>query len=55
MKNLKKLTKKELKSISGSKGDCPTPAQWCSEWCSWTPWQRQTCINWLIDPDPCPC
>lgn len=54
MKNLKKLTKKELKHISGGQIKCPIPADWCSEWCTWTAWQKQHCINSVLDT-PCNC
>jgi hypothetical protein len=49
MKNLKKLTKRELKKIDGGAAACPPPATTCSEWCSWTPQQRLRCPNMVID------
>ncbi len=54
MKNLKKLTKKELKTIAGGAGNCPPLANWCAEWCTWTPWQKAHCLNAVIDT-PCDC
>ncbi|AZA78461.1 bacteriocin [Chryseobacterium sp. G0186] len=33
MKNLKKLTKKNLKAINGGAGTCPPVANSCSAWC----------------------
>jgi len=54
MKNLKKLTKKQLKVIAGGER-CPIPANWCYEWCTWTAWQKQHCINSVIDVMPCDC
>ncbi|WP_166668354.1 MULTISPECIES: bacteriocin-like protein [Chryseobacterium] len=53
MKNLKKLNKKELKSIGGA-GSCPPLASWCADWCTWTEWQKQHCLNAVIDT-PCNC
>lgn len=55
MKNLKKLSKKELKTIDGGALACPPPATTCGEWCSWTAQQRLRCPNMIIDPDPCGC
>ncbi|MEY8758089.1 bacteriocin-like protein [Chryseobacterium tongliaoense] len=55
MKNLKKLTKKELKTIAGGSERCPIPATWCSEWCTWSAWQKDHCINAVIDVMPCDC
>ncbi|MDQ8143000.1 bacteriocin [Chryseobacterium sp. CFS15] len=53
MKNLKKLSKKQLKSIEGGAAFCPPPATTCAEWATWTPRQQQICQNWILDPDPC--
>lgn len=53
MKNLKKLAKKELKTISGGVVFCPPPATTCAEWATWTPQQQLRCQNWILDPDPC--
>jgi hypothetical protein len=53
MKNLKKLTKKQLRTIAGGER-CPALANWCSEWCSWTAWQKLHCLNAVIDA-PCDC
>ncbi|WP_123944094.1 bacteriocin-like protein [Chryseobacterium sp. G0186] len=54
MKNLKRLTKRELKTIAGGER-CPIPASWCFEWCGWTAWQKAHCINAVIDEMPCNC
>ncbi|MEC3876999.1 bacteriocin-like protein [Chryseobacterium salviniae] len=53
MKNLKKLTKKQLRTIAGGEV-CPGIATWCFEWCTWTPWQKANCRNAVIDT-PCSC
>ncbi|MGO4709593.1 hypothetical protein AB4Y90_10845 [Chryseobacterium sp. 2TAF14] len=54
MKNLKKLTKKQLKTIDGGVGVlCPPPATTCAEWATWTPRQQQICQNWILDENPC--
>ncbi|MGG5209493.1 bacteriocin-like protein [Chryseobacterium sp. MIQD13] len=55
MKNLKKLTKKNLKNINGGALGCPPLANWCSEWCAWTAWQQTHCLNAVLDPMPCDC
>ncbi|WP_407919937.1 bacteriocin-like protein [Chryseobacterium lactis] len=54
MKNLKKLNKKSLKTITGAAGICPPPAYYCKEWCTWTGVQRLHCSTELID-EPCDC
>lgn len=53
MKNLKKLSKRQLKTIAGGER-CPIPASWCSEWCGWSAWQKAHCANAVIDM-PCDC
>jgi bacteriocin-like protein len=55
MKNLRKLTNKELKTIAGGSERCPVPASWCTEWCAWSAWQKDHCINAVIDVMPCDC
>ncbi|WP_449384779.1 bacteriocin-like protein [Chryseobacterium oleae] len=57
MKNLRKLTKKQLKTIEGAALAlaCPPPATTCVQWCSWTAQQRRICKNMIMDADPCPC
>jgi hypothetical protein len=55
MKNLRKISKKQLKSIEGGAAACPPPATTCGEWCSWTAQQRLRCPNMVMDPDPCGC
>ncbi len=54
MKNLRKLTKKELKTIAGGAEKCPRPANWCVQWCTWTTWQKEHCLNAVLDT-PCDC
>ncbi|WP_407919938.1 bacteriocin-like protein [Chryseobacterium lactis] len=44
MKNLKRLTKKSLKSINGGAGICPSMSDTCDQWCGWTPWQKSHCL-----------
>ncbi|MBO9693169.1 MULTISPECIES: hypothetical protein [unclassified Chryseobacterium] len=45
MKNVRKLTKKKLKGITGGVAAyCPSMFQSCEEWCSWSPWQKSHCI-----------
>lgn len=53
MKNSKKLTKKQLKTIVGGEM-CRTPASSCGEWCGWSAWQKAHCANAVIDM-PCDC
>ncbi|MBL1221450.1 hypothetical protein JET18_11405 [Chryseobacterium sp. L7] len=55
MKNLRKLSKKQLRTIEGGGPSCPPPATTCGEWCSWTAQQRLRCPNMVMDPDPCGC
>ncbi|SHE47028.1 bacteriocin-like protein [Chryseobacterium vrystaatense] len=55
MKNLRKLTKKDLRTIEGGAMLCPTPATTCGEWCSWTAQQRLRCLNMIMDAEPCGC
>ncbi|MDR2237479.1 MAG: hypothetical protein LBE92_15260 [Chryseobacterium sp.] len=55
MKNLKKLTKRELRMIGGGALLCPAPATTCAEWCTWTADQRRRCRNMVMDPEPCGC
>ncbi|EJL73712.1 hypothetical protein [Chryseobacterium populi] len=55
MKNLRKLTKRQLRVIEGGASACPPPATTCAEWCTWSAWDRLRCRNMIIDPDPCPC
>jgi len=54
MKNLKRLTKGELKTIEGG-ASCPRPATTCSQWCLWTAQQQATCPNMLLEPEACVC
>ncbi|WP_131724350.1 bacteriocin [Chryseobacterium indologenes] len=54
MKNLRKLTKKKLQEINGGAGSCPPIASWCWEWCGWSDWQKDFCLNAVIDM-PCNC
>lgn len=44
MKNLRKLTKRSLKSICGGAGICPSMTDTCEQWCNWSPWQKSHCI-----------
>ncbi|MBL3548593.1 MULTISPECIES: bacteriocin-like protein [Chryseobacterium] len=45
MKNLKKLTKKSLKEISGGvAATCPSLFQSCFDWCRWNSWQQANCM-----------
>ncbi|REC77748.1 bacteriocin-like protein [Chryseobacterium rhizosphaerae] len=45
MKNLKKLTKKSLKEISGGvTATCPSLFQSCFDWCRWNSWQQANCM-----------
>ncbi|MGE8536131.1 bacteriocin-like protein [Chryseobacterium sp.] len=45
MKNLKKLSKKNLKEITGGVAAvCPSMFQSCDEWCRWSPWQKSHCM-----------
>ncbi|WP_410680551.1 bacteriocin-like protein [Chryseobacterium sp. MEBOG06] len=54
MKNLKKLTKKNLKSINGGGEQCPpAPTKTCDKWCRLTPWQKIHCL--LDVEEPCTC
>ncbi|WP_157676823.1 bacteriocin-like protein [Chryseobacterium sp. T16E-39] len=55
MKNLKRLTKRELKSIDGGLMICPSPGTTCIAWCAWTPQQQLRCVNMILDIDPCSC
>ncbi|MFN1218463.1 bacteriocin-like protein [Chryseobacterium kwangjuense] len=55
MKNLRKLSKRELRTIEGGALGCPAPATTCVQWCTWTPQQRLMCRNMIMDPDPCDC
>ncbi|WP_165571954.1 bacteriocin-like protein [Chryseobacterium vrystaatense] len=55
MKNLRKLTKKDLRTIEGGAMLCSTPATTCGEWCSWTAQQRLRCLNMIMDAEPCGC
>ncbi|MDQ0592087.1 bacteriocin-like protein [Chryseobacterium ginsenosidimutans] len=55
MKNLKKLTKKNLKNINGGAEKCPPLASWCTEWCTWSAWQKVHCLNAVLDVMPCDC
>lgn len=55
MKNLKKLTKKNLKEINGgSDVRCPPkPITSCDIWCGLTPQQKMRCL--LVVDDACTC
>ncbi|PRB00193.1 hypothetical protein CQ046_19645 [Chryseobacterium sp. MYb7] len=56
MKNLKKLTKKNLKEINGGAalGLCPPkPIRSCDIWCGMTPEQKMRCL--LDVEEPCEC
>lgn len=54
MKNLRKLTKNNLKHINGGAGQCPpAPIKSCDTWCGLTPWQKIHCL--LDVQDPCEC
>lgn len=56
MKNLKKLTKNNLKQINGGAGRCPpTPTKSCSTWCRLTPWQKVHCLMDFDIEVPCEC
>ncbi|WP_165828341.1 bacteriocin-like protein [Chryseobacterium phosphatilyticum] len=44
MRNLRKLSKKSLKTIKGGAGICPSPTDTCEDWCGWTPWQKSHCL-----------
>lgn len=45
MKNLKKLTNKNLKMINGGEERCPAIAYDCSAWCGWSLWQKMYCLH----------
>ncbi|WP_410493649.1 bacteriocin-like protein [Chryseobacterium sp. PMSZPI] len=55
MKNLRKLTKKNLKTINGGAAEqCPPkPTTSCTTWCGLTPWQKIHCL--LDVEEPCEC
>ncbi|WP_278495279.1 bacteriocin-like protein [Chryseobacterium arthrosphaerae] len=57
MKNLKKMTKKQLKSIDGGNDYiCPNfIAATCAEWCTLSPWQKEYCLHTVEDPVSCNC
>ncbi|MFY7815469.1 MAG: bacteriocin-like protein [Chryseobacterium taeanense] len=54
MKNLRKLTKKQLKTIAGGEVCPPVVLMRCSQWCLWTVWQRANCNNGLVQAN-CTC
>ncbi|WP_431612341.1 bacteriocin-like protein [Chryseobacterium sp. 'Rf worker isolate 10'] len=56
MKNLRKLTKKNLKEINGGAGTvwCPSkPITSCGTWCGLTKEQKMRCL--LDVEEPCEC
>lgn len=67
MKDLKKITREDLKSIVGGAqnlgdpkipyGSCPSPssATTCAQWCKWDDLQKANCANMVIDQLPCSC
>ncbi|AZA91530.1 hypothetical protein EG343_13295 [Chryseobacterium nakagawai] len=57
MRNYKKITKKQLKSIiAGNDYMCPDfLATTCAQWCGLTPWQQQYCPNAVEEIMPCQC
>nr|WP_315027458.1 hypothetical protein [uncultured Chryseobacterium sp.] len=54
MKNLKKLTKKNLKMINGGAETCPPITSSCTVWCKWSAWQKIHCLTGTYE-DPCAC
>ncbi|WP_416207895.1 bacteriocin-like protein [Chryseobacterium sp. YIM B08800] len=55
MKNLKKLTREQLRSVSGSGMSCPAePAAYCGQWCTMNSWQQRNCPI-EFDPSSCDC
>ncbi|WP_160140228.1 bacteriocin-like protein [Chryseobacterium sp. c4a] len=58
MKNVKKITKKQLKSIKGGFMIDLCPDFWvttCAQWCGLTSWQQQYCPNAVEEMMPCQC
>ncbi|WP_414646687.1 bacteriocin-like protein [Chryseobacterium sp. CFBP8996] len=55
MKNLKKLTREQLRSVSGKGVSCPTePILYCGQWCNMKGSQQINCPVEL-DPSTCDC
>ncbi|MCQ9634515.1 hypothetical protein MP478_17590 [Chryseobacterium sp. WG14] len=54
MKNLRKLTKKNLKVIQGGTEKCPPITSSCSVWCGWSAWQKIHCLTNTYE-EPCVC
>ncbi|WP_442867487.1 bacteriocin-like protein [Chryseobacterium herbae] len=53
MKNLKKLTKNNLKQINGG-GLCPpNPITSCDIWCGMTPLQKMRCLLYVDEGCEC--
>ncbi|WP_407498882.1 bacteriocin-like protein, partial [Elizabethkingia anophelis] len=50
---MKKLSKKELKTVQGAAGLCPAPATTCDEWCNWTPTQKARCLSMVAEICEC--
>ncbi|WP_165851839.1 bacteriocin-like protein [Chryseobacterium pennipullorum] len=58
MKNLQKLTKRNLKQINGNGNDYICPdfiITTCAEWCRLSSWQQQYCLNAIEEAFPCNC
>lgn len=57
MKNLRKVTKKQLKTIGGGNDYiCPDfIITSCAQWCKLSAWQQQYCLNVIDEPLPCNC
>ncbi|HFK5596682.1 bacteriocin-like protein [Elizabethkingia anophelis] len=50
---MKKLSKKELKTVQGAAGLCPAPVTTCDEWCNWTPTQKARCLSMVAEICEC--
>mgnify|MGYP007028460228 CR=1 FL=1 len=55
MKNLKKLTREHLRSVSGKGNSCPAePVAYCGQWCYMSLWQQRNCPI-EFDASTCDC
>ncbi|MDX8570933.1 hypothetical protein OZ666_04530 [Elizabethkingia sp. HX QKY] len=50
---MKKLSKRELKTVQGAIGRCPKPATTCGQWCGWTEDQKASCMSLVIEICDC--
>lgn len=57
MRKLKKITKRQLRSVNGGNDYmCPDfLASACVQWCGLTLWQREYCPNAMEEVVPCVC